>query len=55
MAAFSDGELNTTLKRMKVSYTALYLSMLAMLISGAVNTILLKIQNLTPGAPFGTN
>jgi len=41
--------LNTTIRRMKVSYTTLYLSMVAMLVSGALNTIILKIQNLTPG------
>ena len=47
--------LNTTLQRMKISYSTLYLSMVAMLISGAINTIVLKIQNLTPGAPYGVN
>jgi drug/metabolite transporter (DMT)-like permease len=44
--------LNTTIRRMKVSYTTLYLSMVAMLVSGALNTIILKIQNLTPGASY---
>ena len=48
IAAYNgDGStLNTSKNRMKISYAKFYFSMIAMLVSGAINTIVLKIERL---------